>query len=113
MIFEATYMLNFSLYAFSMQILGLTFEVFSSPSNSAQDAEELDASKDRDTRIYVETVLILNLFWFLSGSGPIFHVESENDIHFELKSSSQVIQRFKRGTFAQQNPQENLMSGRA
>ena len=62
MISEATYMLDFSVYAFSMQILSLTFEVFPSPSNSAQDSEELDASRERDTSIYVETVFISIFF---------------------------------------------------
>ena len=37
MISEATYMLSFSFYGFSMQILGFTFEVFPRASNSAQN----------------------------------------------------------------------------
>lgn len=57
-------MLRFSFYGFSMQILGFTFEVLSSPSNSAQDSEELDASRERDTSIYVETVFISIFFCY-------------------------------------------------
>jgi hypothetical protein len=47
MIFEATYMPSLSFYGFSMQILGFTFEVFSSASNSTKDAEELKTNRDR------------------------------------------------------------------